>query len=386
MMISVFSACSSQTDNADETGTGETTAVETSVKDTHTNDEIKDVTAAEVVSEMKIGWVLGNTLDATGGDGLSAETSWGCPTTTKAMIDKVKDAGFNVLRIPVTWMNHMGEAPDYTIDEAWLDRVQEVVNYGIDNGMYVIINAHHEDWYNKPTYENLDAIKEQFTALWTQLSDRFGGYDEHLIFEGMNEPRLKGTNLEWTGGDDESRDVVNQLDSLFVETVRNSGKNNDKRILIITDYAASSDEKAMAALQVPENDNKIIVSIHAYTPYNFALADKGTAEWSEDNSSDTSDIEIVFARMKENFIDKGIPAIIGEFGSVNRQNLDARCAHAKYYVSKAREYGIPCIWWDNNAFVGSGENFGLLVREENRWHDDELIAALMEGAGVTTEE
>ncbi|MGN1416544.1 MAG: glycoside hydrolase family 5 protein [Oscillospiraceae bacterium] len=388
LALSMFTACGKEndpntTDNAD-TQAQATEAAEgpVSVKDTHTNDEIRDITAAELVSEMKIGWNLGNTLDATNNSEAATqpsqfETAWGNPVTSKAMIDLVKDAGFNVLRVPVTWEQHLGEGPDYTIDEAWLDRVQEVVNYGIDNDMFVILNLHHEEWH-MPTYDNLDAATEELTAVWTQIADRFGGYDEHLIFEGMNEPRLKGTPLEWSGGDEEARDCINQLNATFVSTIRASGKNNDKRSLMIPTYAASSDDKVLKDFVVPEDD-RIIVSIHAYTPYNFALADNGTTEWSADKSSDTNDIDLVFARLKDKFLDKGIPVVIGEFGSRNRFNLEARCAHATYYVSKAKEYGIPCVWWDNGAFVGNGENFGLLVRNELRWHDPEIIDALMKG-------
>lgn len=350
--------------------------------DTHTNDEIRDITVTELVSEMKIGWNLGNTLDATNDkedavEPSQHETAWGNPVTTKAMVDMLKDAGFNVFRVPVTWEHHLGDGPDYTIDEKWLDRVQEVVNYGIDNGMFVILNAHHEDWHN-PKYDNLDSAKEELSALWSQISDRFGGYDEHLIFEGMNEPRLKNTPLEWTGGDEESRDCINQLNQTFVDTVRASGKNNDKRCLMVPTYAASSDQKVLNDFVVPDDD-RVIVSIHAYLPYMFALADNGTSEWSADNAADTNDIQLMLARLKDTFLDKGIPVVIGEFGSVNRFNLEARCALAEYYVSQAKSYGIPCVWWDNGAFVGNGENFGLLVRNELRWHDQELVDALMKG-------
>lgn len=386
MIAGVFSSCGeSPAPAADETTapaaeeSAETSAGESSVRDTHKNDEFRDITAKELVSEMKIGWNLGNTLDATGKKDLTSETAWGNPKTSKDMIDMIADAGFNVIRIPVTWMNHFGEAPDYTIDEAWLDRVQEVVNYGIDNDMYVILNTHHEDWYNTPTYEKAEESKAELAALWAQIADRFEGYDEHLIFEGLNEPRLKGTSLEWNGGDTESRDVVNQYNAVFVETVRKSGGNNDKRILMVTPYAASTEEKVMKDFKIPEDSGKIIVSLHAYSPYDFALNTKGTDKWSLDNQGDKDGVEYAFARAKEYFLDKDIPVIIGEFGSVNKMNLEARCAHAEFYVSKAKEYGIPCVWWDNGGFVGSGENFGLLVRNELRWHDQELVDSLMKG-------
>ena len=150
-------------------------------------------TAKDLVAQMKVGWNLGNTMDATGGSGLDAETSWGNVETTKLMIDQVKDAGFNVFRLPVSWGTHMDE--NYTVDEAWMNRVQEIVDYGIDNGMFVILNTHHEEWY-MPKKDRADKDIEQLKALWKQICDRFQGYDEHLIFEGVNEPRLRGEGNE----------------------------------------------------------------------------------------------------------------------------------------------------------------------------------------------
>lgn len=371
-----------ETSAADQSEASET--AEASVKDTHTNDEMRDMTAAEVVAEMKIGWNLGNTLDSTRDgefidDTSKYETAWGNPVTTKQMVDMVKNEGFNVFRVPVTWYQHVGEGPDYSIDEAWMNRVQEVVNYGIDNDMYVILNLHHEEWH-MPTADNLDAAKEELAAIWSQIADRFGGYDEHLIFEGMNEPRLKGTPMEWTGGNEEARDCINQLNQVFVDTIRASGKNNPKRSLMIPTYAASSDQKVIDDFVVPEDD-RVIVSIHAYTPYNFALADNksGTDQWSADNAADTNEIDLLFARLDDRFLKNGIPVVIGEFGTRNRFNTEARAAHAEYYVSKAKEYGVPCVWWDNNAFVGSGENFGLLNRRELTWNYPEIMDALMRG-------
>lgn len=331
----------------------------------------------EFVKNIKIGWNLGNTLDATGSSGLGSETSWGNPKTTKGMIDALKGAGFNTLRIPVSWGKHTGAAPDYTIDEDWMDRVQEVVDYGIDNGMYVILNMHHEDWHF-PSYDNLDSAKAQLTKMWAQIAKRFQDYDEHLIFEGLNEPRKTGTNVEWTGGDEESWDVVNQLDAAFVDTIRDAGGNNKTRFLMIPPYAASASPNAQKALIVPEDD-RIIVSIHGYAPYDFALNPKGTDAWSADNLQDTRDIKSVMTAIDMNFLSKGIPVIIGEFGAVDKDNTATRASWSTYYVGKAAEYGIPCIWWDNGAFEGSGENFGLLDRRTLEWKAPEVVTALMDG-------
>ncbi|MGN0667348.1 MAG: glycoside hydrolase family 5 protein [Huintestinicola sp.] len=353
----------------------------------HEHQEIRDITSMELVSEMKIGWCLGNTLDSTKehptGEETPAdwETAWGNPVTTKAMIDMVKNQGFNVLRVPVTWEGKFGEGPDYTVDPAWMARVGEVVDYGIDNDMFVILNMHHEDWH-MPTKENEAQAEEILRAVWTQIAENFEGYDEHLIFEGLNEPRLKGMPNEWNGGDKDAREVINHWNAAFVETVRATGGNNTLRHLMVPTYAASSGDNVLNDFVIPDDD-KVIVSIHAYLPYTFALADNGVTEWSADNPDDTRDIEYLCLNLKDRYIDKGQAVIIGEFGTRNRLiNTEARAECARYYVSKAKEVGIPCLWWDNNAFVGQGENFGLLDRKTFEWRFPAINDALMEAAGV----
>lgn len=342
---------------------------------------MRDITAWELVKEMKTGWNLGNTFDATGGNGLSAETSWGQPTTTKLMVDAVKAAGFDVFRLPVSWGNHMDG--DYKVDQEWMDRVREVVDYAIDDGMFVILNTHHEDWYF-PTEENKEDDIKQLTALWSQIAEEFKGYDEHLIFEGLNEPRMRDTPQEWTGGTQTSREIVNEYEKAFYDTVRASGGNNDKRALMISGYAASSDPKVLQDIKLPdENDKHLIISVHAYLPYSFALDTKGTDKF--DASSDGGVIDSLFDNLDNLFLSKEIPVIIGEYGSMNKNfNVEDRVECVKYYLSAAKEKGVPCVWWDNNAFVGNGENFGLLSRNNvisdnftGVWDPQEMIDAIM---------
>lgn len=340
--------------------------------------EIRDISSVDLVKEIKIGWNLGNTMDATGGSGIGSEVSWGNPYTTKELIDAIKAAGFNTLRVPTTWEKHLGPAPDYTIDALWLNRVQEIVDYGIANEMFVILNMHHEEWHF-PSYDNADQAKEILTRVWKQIADRFENYNEYLIFEGLNEPRQKGTKDEWNGGNQEGWDVVNQFNAAFVETIRNSGGNNPLRHLMIPPYGANAGKRAWSNFTIPE-DNKIIVSIHAYTPYNFALNKTGTAEWSSTNKGDTNEIDNLMSSIYDYFVSKNIPVIIGEFGSMNKDdNVAARADWSEYYISKAAEKGIPCIWWDNGAFQGSGELFGLIDRYSLAWKYPEVVDALMKG-------
>ena len=375
VMMFSFAACGNKSDNDGAADADNTFVSEPA--------PMRDIPSTELVKEMKVGWNLGNTLDSTitnpKGTELPSdwETAWGQPVTTKAMIDSVAAQGFNVLRVPITWEGKFGEGPDYTIDPDWLARVNEIVDYGIDDDMFVIINVHHEEWH-MPTYENEAAAQEILTALWAQIADHFKDYNEKLIFEGLNEPRLKGTPMEWNGGNDEARDVINHWNAAFVETVRNSGGNNKLRHLMVTPYAASSMDKVLNDFAVPDDD-KVIVSIHAYLPYTFALADnaQATTEWSADNPADTNDIDMLMANLKDRYLDKGRAVIIGEMGTRNRMNTEARAECARYYSEAAHNAGIPICWWDNNAFVGGGENFGLFDRKTFEWRYPDIISALM---------
>ncbi len=377
VMMFSFAACGNNSDSDNDSAAD---ADKTSVSEPA---PMRDIPSTELVKEMKIGWNLGNTLDSTitnpKGTELPSdwETAWGQPVTTKAMIDSVAAQGFNVLRVPITWEGKFGEGPDYTIDPDWLARVNEIVDYGIDDDMFVIINVHHEEWH-MPTYENEAAAQEILTALWAQIAEHFKDYNEKLIFEGLNEPRLKGTPIEWNGGNDEARDVINHWNAAFVETVRNSGGNNKLRHLMVTPYAASSMDKVLNDFAVPDDD-KVIVSIHAYLPYTFALADnaQATTEWSADNPADTNDIDMLMANLKDRYLDKGRAVIIGEMGTRNRMNTEARAECARYYSEAAHNAGIPICWWDNNAFVGGGENFGLFDRKTFEWRYPDIISALM---------
>lgn len=350
-------------------------------EDTRPLGEMRDITAAELIAEMGAGWNLGNSLDAEGG-----ETAWGNPLTTKEMIDEVQKAGFNTIRIPTTWDGHIGEAPDFTVDEQWFDRVEEVVDYALEDNMYVILNAHHEEEWLKPQYDGLDDVKAEFSSLWTQIAQHFADYGDHLIFEGMNEPRIKGGTNEWNGGTEEGRDALNQLNDTFISTVRATGGNNEKRTLLITTFAAQSVPVAIENLTVPD-DKYVGVSIHAYTPYRFTYDSVGES-WNTayfDNSC-AAEIDTLFTNLDKTFISKDIPVIITEYGAVTKMidkdwfidNNDEVAKWASYYVSAAEKYGIPCIWWDNGYHSSGNELFGLFDRTELSWYSPEIVKAIMD--------
>lgn len=371
----MLSAC----ETAEQTQTETTTAA---VTETAGNapltvmDEIRDITSIELIGELTAGWNLGNTLDAEA-KGLSAETAWGNPKTTKEMMDTVKAAGFNLIRIPITWSGHLDENDN--IDPEWMDRVQEIVDFTVDDNTYVIINLHHEDW-NNPFYDNQEAATAKMKKIWSQISERFKNYDEHLIFEGQNEPRHKGTANEWGAGTDEGWDVVNATNAAFIETVRNSGGNNAKRHLMIPGYCATSDSKGPERIKLPEGDDKIIVSVHAYLPYTFALSDTPSAKFSSERPAATKDIDALRDTLKNGYIDRGIAVIIGETGARSKDNNESRIDWAKYYTKTMRDIGVTCVWWDNGAFSGSGEKFGLLHRQTCTWNPPEVMEAFISGA------
>lgn len=331
--------------------------------------------ALEFVKNIKIGWNLGNTLDCTGSwinNDLDHETAWGNPKTTEEMIKAVKKAGFNAVRIPTSWGEHLDSKNN--ISKEWLDRVQTVVDYAYKNDMYVILNTHHEGWWFVPSKDSKET-SERFTSIWKQIAERFKDYDEHLIFEGLNEPRTEGSAKEWSGGTAEERKVINKYNKLFVETVRKSGGNNKLRYLMITPYAANIDGPAINDLEVPD-DSRVIISVHAYRPYNMALNTGSTVSSFTDN--DKKELDSMFKGLNDKFISKGVPVIIGEFGSLNKKNDDERAKLAKYYVSAAKKAGVPCFWWDNGN-DGSGEAFLLLNRKTAKMEHDKIVKALMEG-------
>lgn len=336
--------------------------------------------AIEFAASLKLGWNLGNTLDATGASGIRAEISWGQPVTTKEMIQLVKDSGFTSIRIPISWGKHTDE--NFTIDAEWFDRVNTVVDYAIDSGLYVIINSHHdcEKEYYYPTTDNYDNSEKYIKTLWTQICERFKDYDERLIFESMNEPRLKGTGKEWwfDAADEEgieSIECIVKLNQVFVDTVRAAGGKNETRYLMVPSNAASPTNAMNDAFTMPNDPkNRTMLSVHAYTPYNFAMNANGYSAWKDGRDNEITDF---MNQLNEKFIKNGYAVVIGEFGATNKDNLEARVAWADNYTRLASEYGIPCFIWDNSGTGVGAENFGLLDRKNLTVYFPELLEAYL---------
>lgn len=337
------------------------------------------LTGAELVKKLKSGVNLGNTLDChdvywiDNPKPTDYETAWGNVMTTEKYFTTVKKAGFNVVRIPVSWGDHIDS--NGNINKDWLDRVQEVVDYAYDNGLYVILNTHHEDkWLQMDKYDKKTAAK--FENLWKQIAKRFKNYDERLILEGMNEPRTVGSEKEWSGGTSAERQVVNKYNKLFIEAVRASGGNNAERCLMITTYGGSSSYEAINDLEIP-NDDKIIVTMHSYYPYVFAVENSYSETKFTNNGK--AEIDDLVNNVNECLIKKGVPVIFGEFGSNNKSNTAERVKHTKYYVDSAKKIGVPCLWWDNggnNSIEDGGNGMGLMNRKTYEWYYPELVEAI----------
>jgi len=356
--------------------------------------EIPDNEAMAFLKKMGVGWNLGNTFDAHQDplriDEMKIESYWCGVETTQEMISTVHAAGFNTLRLPVSWHNHVS-GEDFRISEKWLNRVQEVVDYAISEGMYVILNTHHDvgsDYYY-PNSQNAEVSERYIRHIWQQLSERFASYDEHLIFESMNEPRLKDTEDEWTFNAgkatcQDAAECINRLNQIFVDTVRATGGNNATRYLMVPGYAASVDGALNEYFKLPSDpaDNRVIVSIHAYTPYSFALEDGGTDTFKLTDIGQTSEINRFMISLYNTFISQRTPVVIGEYGArAKGDNVQSRVDYAAYYAANASARNIPCVWWDNNAHKGNGELFGLLNRAKCEWSHPEIVEALVQYAG-----
>ena len=340
--------------------------------------------AADAVRKMGAGWNLGNSLDANSGDdshmwieAYSArtnetyETAWGQPVTTRELFRMFKEAGFNAIRIPVTWYPHMGTIQlqwvdedwhwdksawtGYEVDPVWMARVKEVVDYVIDEGMYCILNVHHDTgaastaWLvaGEPEFE---AAKARYQSLWQQISDTFKDYDARLLFESYNEmldPYDSWCFASFATPARYDADVaqsaykgINQYAKLFVETVRASGGNNALRNLVINTYGACSGDGTwnshltdpLVQLELPEDPGHLAVEVHSYWE-----ADKFDAQ--------QADIDRLFSNLNQHIVRRlGVPVIIGEWGGGNVSD-EVSARFAGYFSQKAHDAGIAALMW-----------------------------------------
>ncbi len=356
----------------------------------------------ETVEAMGSGWNLGNTLEANS-NGTPSETVWGNPQASSALMKLIKNSGFNTIRIPVSYLSKIGSAPDYKIDAAWLSRVKEVVDMALAEDLYVITNI-HGDGYHGVTggwllcdAQNQTEIKAKFKAVWQQIATTFKDYDEHLIFESMNEV-FDGT-YEWQNPGVPYPNAgyyqnINDYNQIFVETVRPISLNNAKRWLLIpgwnTDIDLTSEAKGF---KIPEDKyvdrstsgKRLMISVHYYAPWDLCGddTDAGVTRWGDEawrqNSSkcttygqganSESTMSGQFDKLKSWFTSQGYPVVVGEYGTVDKTSYDAENSQYTAYWTKtlcenARRVGAVPVLWDN-GHLSTAKGFATINRATN---------------------
>ncbi len=354
-------------------------------KDEPLGGTMRDITTMELVKDMGVGINLGNTFESCGtwissANGVTGyETAWGSPVVTYDMIKGYKECGFGVLRVPVAWSNMMGE--DYTIDATYLARVKQVVEWALNEDLYVILNIHWDGgwWTDFADDAKKDECMYKYERVWTQLTEAFEPYGDKLMFESLNEEG--GWESLWNrysnaGDKEKSFNLLNEINQKFVDIVRASGGNNAERHLLIAGYNTDFHLTCDPLFKMPNDPmNRCAVSVHYYTPSTFAIleedADWGKArtEWGTD--ADWEELRTNMAMMKTNFIDKGIPVIVGEFGTSTKNKTDEM---VRYYLTsvcqEAYDNGLCPVLWDiTDLFYNRTET--------HAFNDPELLKGLM---------
>lgn len=373
------------------------------------NDGKFTISVNDIAADMGAGWNLGNTLEANSG-GIPSETAWGNPEASQEIIDMVADAGFKTIRVPVSYLGKIDDANGYKLEEAWLDRIEEVVNYCYSKDLYVIVNV-HGDGYNSVNGgwllvngEDQETIKAKYEALWKQIAERFADYDEHLIFESMNEV----FNGEYSDPIPEQYDNLNAYNQIFVDTVRETGSNNTHRWLLVPgwntniDYTCGdygfempTDEKNSA------EEGRMMLSVHCYDPWDYCgqesiktyvwgekgkqiCADTGLTEKTLASWGTEEFLETQFTKLKTQYVDNGVPVIIGEYGCIDKTHAQHQIPHLiaenrayynGYLAGTAASMGITPVYWDNGH---NGEyGFALFNRKTLEQTQPEIINAIV---------
>ncbi|WP_201300970.1 cellulase family glycosylhydrolase [Sunxiuqinia indica] len=351
--------------------------------------------AKVIASKMYLGWNLGNTLEAIGG-----ETAWGNPKASNDLIVAVKNAGFNAIRIPCAWDNYIENQTTYKIKESWLARVKEVVDYCVDNDMYAILNVHWDGGWleNNVTPEKQNEVNKKQAAIWKQIAITFRDYDEQLLFAGANEPAAETQT---------AADVLAVYMQTFVDVVRATGGRNTYRNLIVQAPVTDID-KADELMSMPtdETENRLLAEVHYYTPWQFcgltedASWGKVFYFWGENYHLDGATgrfpdwdceedfVKAQFQKMKTKFVDEGIPMILGEYGAIRRtipgndewqeKHNESRAYFNEYVTEQAKKYGLVPFYWDEGSLKNDG--FGIFDRSTNTVGDQQILDGLIKGA------
>lgn len=378
------------------TSTASTTAAEHTSKSTESSTDttkasenkpsqiagkMRNITSQQLVEDMTFGWNLGNTLDVCqadrDGDGKINEhveagekvdeTLWGNPKATKELFTSLKKNGVNAVRIPVTWRDHMDS--NGNIDREWMDRVQQVVDYAYSQGMYVIINVHHDGggdpkfgaWIIEESQKDYNTFLKKYKNVWKQIAERFKNYSDYLIFESMNEV---GFDTLYNKNKADAYNLINKINQDFVDIIRATGGNNAKRHLLIAGYYTDIERTCDSLYKMPDDKaERCILSVHYYTPWDFCTCDiKHT--WG--TNSEVRQMETLIGKMKKNFVDKGIPVIIGEYAA-SGSDLSSCIFFIEKLNKLCSDYGIATFIWDSGSQVN---------RKTYKWRTPQYLEAL----------
>lgn len=378
------------------TSTASTTAAEHTSKSTESSTDttkasenkpsqiagkMRNITSQQLVEDMTFGWNLGNTLDVCqadrDGDGKINEhveagekvdeTLWGNPKATKELFTSLKKNGVNAVRIPVTWRDHMDS--NGNIDREWMDRVQQVVDYAYSQGMYVIINVHHDGggdpkfgaWIIEESQKDYNTFLKKYKNIWKQIAERFKNYSDYLIFESMNEV---GFDTLYNKNKADAYNLINKINQDFVDIIRATGGNNAKRHLLIAGYYTDIERTCNSLYKMPDDKaGRCILSVHYYTPWDFCTCDiKHT--WG--TNSEVRQMETLIGKIKKNFVDKGIPVIIGEYAA-SGSDLSSCIFFIEKLNKLCSDYGIATFIWDSGRQVN---------RKTYKWRTPQYLEAL----------
>lgn len=378
------------------TSTASTTAAEHTSKSTESSTDttkasenkpsqiagkMRNITSQQLVEDMTFGWNLGNTLDVCqadrDGDGKINEhveagekvdeTLWGNPKATKELFTSLKKNGVNAVRIPVTWRDHIDS--NGNIDREWMDRVQQVVDYAYSQGMYVIINVHHDGggdpkfgaWIIEESQKDYNTFLKKYKNVWKQIAERFKNYSDYLIFESMNEV---GFDTLYNKNKADAYNLINKINQDFVDIIRATGGNNAKRHLLIAGYYTDIERTCDSLYKMPDDKaERCILSVHYYTPWDFCTCDiKHT--WG--TNSEVRQMETLIGKMKKNFVDKGIPVIIGEYAA-SGSDLSSCIFFIEKLNKLCSDYGIATFIWDSGSQVN---------RKTYKWRTPQYLEAL----------
>lgn len=336
----------------------------------------------ELIQDMGAGWNLGNTMD--GHTGFTpGETVWQPYRTTKELIRSVHDMGFNTVRIPVTWGTMIDDDNNYAINEKWMSRVQDIVDYCVSLDMYAIVNIHHDGaeqtgWLRIATSDQA-ALEEKFAAVWENIATTFKDYDEHLILESMNE--VQGVNMTVV----EENAVIMKLNQIFVDTVRETGSNNEQRFLMVPgkyNYIDSvCNEKNQFSLPEDSVENRLMVSVHDYSPWTFCGTENTHTTSCNDRTIANNDKEL--KPLYDTYTSKGIPVVVGEYGCINKNNTQERAFYLEAMNRIFRKYKLVGVYWDQGWYDRSQEpadySFSIIDRSTGKPIDKIVTDGMLRG-------